>query len=329
MDLAPIVQGSSPDIALRNTVDLAQFGERLGYKRYWVAEHHNSAGIASSATAVVIGHVAAATASIRIGAGGIMLPNHAPLVIAEQFGTLASLYPDRIDLGIGRAPGTDQRTAYALRRTLNGNIDDFPRDVMELQAYLAPAKPDQKVRAIPGMGTKVPIWILGSSLYGAQLAALLGLPYAFASHFAPAMMSEAVNIYREKFEPSWQIREPHVMLGLNVCAADSVAEAKYLRSSGLKSFLAMQSGRPIQLPPPEEGFEENLDPTTKNMLRHPRGASIWGDFSGVKDGIERFIAATKADELIIVCSIYEHQKRMRSYEIAAQAIDEYNRESTT
>ena len=324
LDLAPIVQGSTPAVALENTISLAQTAERCGYTRYWVAEHHNMGGIASSATAVVIGHVAQATEKIRVGSGGIMLPNHAPLVIAEQFGTLASLYPDRVDLGIGRAPGTDQRTAYALRRNLNATIDDFPRDVMELQMYLGPPKPDQKVRAIPGMNTKVPIWILGSSLYGAQLAALLGLPFGFASHFAPAMMMDAIKIYREHFKPSTQLKEPYLMLGYNVCAADTMEEAKFLRSSGLQSFLRMRAGQPAQLPPPVEDFESTLDPTSLNMLKTGRAASTWGDREKIRTDMIEFLGDTEADELIIVCQIYDHEKRLRSYEIVAEVAHEIN-----
>lgn len=325
LDLAPIVQGSTPEIALKNTISLAQTAERCGYTRYWVAEHHNMGGIASSATAVVIGHVAQATEKIRVGSGGIMLPNHAPLIIAEQFGTLASLYPNRVDLGIGRAPGTDQRTAYALRRNLNTSVDDFPRDVMELQMYLGPPKPDQKVRAIPGMNTKVPIWILGSSLYGAQLAALLGLPFGFASHFAPAMMMDAIKIYREHFKPSAQLKDPYVMLGYNVCAADTMDEAKFLRSSGIQSFLRMRTGQPAQLPPPIENFEETLDPTSLNMLNTARAAATWGDFEKVRVDMESFLEETEADELIIVCQIYDHEKRLRSFEIVAEIAHQINR----
>lgn len=325
LDLAPIVQGSDAGTALANTIPLAQEAERLGYIRYWVAEHHNIQGIASSATAVVIGHVAAATRHIRVGSGGIMLPNHAPLVIAEQFGTLASLYPDRIDLGIGRAPGTDQQTAFALRRTLNSNVDSFPQDVRELQFFLGPRQENQKVHAVPGMNTNVPIWILGSSLYGAQVAAMYGLPFGFASHFAPAMMYEAITIYREKFRPSEQLNRPYVMLGYNVCAADTAEEASYLRSSGLQSFLRMRSGRPSRLPPPVRDFEANLDPTSRNMLKSARAASVVGDRDVVLEGMQQFVSETRADELIVVCQIYDFQKRLRSYEIVADAASEIQR----
>ena len=318
LDLAPIVQGSDASTALRNTISLAQTAERCGYNRYWLAEHHNMGGIASAATAVLIGHVGQATKSIRIGSGGVMLPNHAPLVIAEQFGTLESLYPNRIDLGLGRAPGTDQRTAYALRRNLNSDVDAFPQDVLELQHYLGPPKPDQKVFAVPGTNTRVPIWILGSSLYGASLAALLGLPYAFASHFAPAMLMDAIKLYRERFEPSAQLKEPYLMLGFNICAADTMDEARYLRSSGLQSFLNMQAGKPAQLPPPIRDFEETLDPTSKNMLKAPRSASTYGNHENVRQGLQKFVNDTQADEIIVVSQIYDHTKRLRSYEIAAE-----------
>ena len=322
LDLAPIVEGSDPSTALSNTIPLAQAAESWGYVRYWLAEHHNMQGIASSATAVVIGHVAAATSSIRVGSGGIMLPNHAPLVIAEQFGTLASLYPGRIDLGLGRAPGTDQLTAYALRRTLNGSVDSFPQDIRELQFFLGPHQENQKVHAIPGMDTNVPLWILGSSLYGAQVAAMYGLPFGFASHFAPAMLQEAIEIYRDKFRPSAQLEEPYVLLGYNVCAADTLEEANYLRTSGLQSFLRMRSGKPTRLPPPIRDFEETLDPTSRNMLKTARAASVVGDALAVREGMQNFVNDTAADELMIVCQIFDFEKRLRSYEIVAEVAKE-------
>src|SRR5471032_1812058 len=241
LDLAPIVEGGDAAQSFRNTLDLAQHAERWGYRRYWLAEHHNMPGIASAATSVVIGHIAGGTKTIRVGAGGIMLPNHAPLVIAEQFGTLAALYPGRIDLGVGRAPGTDQRTALALRRTLEGDIENFPQDVLELIAYLGEPQPGQAVRAVPGMGSKVPVWMLGSSLYGAQLAAALGLPYAFASHFAPAQMMQAISLYRATFRPSDQLNKPYVMLGFNVFAADTDTEARWLATSMQQAFVSLRS----------------------------------------------------------------------------------------
>lgn len=319
LDLAPVVEGSNESAALRNVVDLAQRAERHGYYRYWVAEHHNMPGIASSATAVVIGHVAQQTESIRIGSGGVMLPNHAPLIIAEQFGTLATLFPGRIDLGIGRAPGTDQNTSFAIRRNLQADVDGFPRDVLELQHYLGPVKPGQKVRAFPGNGTRVPIWILGSSLYGAQLAAMLGLPYSFASHFAPQMLHEAIAEYRKRFEPSAQSQESYLMLGFNVCAADTDEEAKFLRTSGLQSLLKMRTGTPGRLPPPVENFESTLDRGQQHVVRSARSASAVGTMNTVRDAMQKFVCETGADELILVSSIFDHQKRMKSFEIAAEA----------
>ncbi len=258
LDLSPIIEGGSAAHSLANTLDLARHAEGWGYNRYWLAEHHNMTGIASAATAVVIGHVAGGTSKIRVGAGGVMLPNHAPLVIAEQFGTLEALYPGRIDLGLGRAPGTDQRTAQTLRRTLHGNPDDFPRDVLELQGYFAAAQPGQTVQAVPGAGLNLPLWILGSSLYGAQLAAMLGLPYAFASHFATAALMQAIEIYRAKFQPSEQLVAPYVMAGFNVFAADSDEEAEYLSSSAQQSFPKLRHGNPGPLPPPVRDFTKTL-----------------------------------------------------------------------
>jgi len=318
LDLSPIAEGSDAARALRNTLDLAQHAERWGYRRYWLAEHHNMPGIASAATAVVIGHVAGGTATIRVGAGGIMLPNHAPLVIAEQFGTLASLYPGRIDLGIGRAPGTDQLTASALRRTLSGTVDEFPRDVVELMSYLRPAEPGQRVRAVPGAGTEVPVWILGSSLYGAQLAALLGLPYAFASHFAPGEMTQAVELYRSRFRPSERQAAPHVMLGLNVFAAETDREARRLFTSVQQSFVNSRSGRPGMLPPPIDDLEERLSPPQRAMLDHALSCSVVGSPETVRRGLAAFIAATGADEIMVTGQIFDHAARLRSFEITAE-----------
>ena len=320
LDLAPVLEGGTPVDALRNSLDVIQHAERWGFNRYWVAEHHNMKGIASSATAVVIGHLAGGTSTIRVGAGGIMLPNHAPLVIAEQFGTLASLYPDRIDLGLGRAPGTDQITSQALRRTLTGDVDDFPRDVVELQQYLKEPEPQQRVLAVPGAGTNVPLWILGSSLYGAGLAAMLGLPYAFASHFAPAYMEAAIDLYRQRFEPSEQLQEPYVMLGFNVCAAETDAEAHILRTSSLQSFVKLRRGTPGQLPPPVEGFEQTLSPGEQQMLAEIGRCSAVGSPATVKSAMQAFIKQSGADELMLVCSIYDHSKRLRSLEIAANSL---------
>ncbi len=319
LDLAPIIEGSDAAAAFRNSVDLARHAERWGYVRYWVAEHHNMLGIASAATAVVIGHIAGATEAIRVGAGGVMLPNHAPLVIAEQFGTLESLYPGRIDLGLGRAPGTDQMTAQALRRTLTGNVDDFPRDVMELRDYFAEPKPDRHVRAVPGAGLRVPLWILGSSLYGAQLAALLGLPYAFASHFAPAALDQALATYREHFVASPQLAEPYVMVGFNVIAADDDDTARFLRTSSQQSFLKLRTGNPGPLPPPVAGLEERLSPAERHLLGQITACSAVGSPGVVRKEMQAFVDRTAADEVIVSGHIYDHQARLRSYEIAAQA----------
>ncbi len=327
LDLCPVTQGSTPAEALRNSLDLIQHAERFGYQRYWVAEHHNMRGIASAATSVVIGYLAGGTSTIKVGSGGVMLPNHAPLVIAEQFGTLASLYPGRIELGLGRAPGTDQATAHALRRTLNGNVDDFPRDVTELQLFLGDPIEQQRVFAVPGMGTKVPLWILGSSTYGAQLAAMMGLPYAFASHFAPEQLMQAIAIYRDRFEPSAQLAEPYVMLGYNVCAADSDDEAAYLRSSSLRSLIARRKGQPAQLGPPVEDFEARLEPLDRAILQSAGQLVAVGGKASVKQQMQSFLDQTCADELILVSSIFEHEKRVRSYEITAEAIAEIEAEN--
>jgi luciferase family oxidoreductase group 1 len=318
LDLCPVIEGCTPVDALRNSMDLIRHAEDWGFERYWVAEHHNMRGIASSATAVVIGHLAGGTSRIRVGAGGIMLPNHAPLVIAEQFGTLASLYPGRIDLGLGRAPGTDQVTANALRRTLNSDVDDFPRDVVELQHYLKEPQPGQQVLAVPGAGTNVPLWILGSSLYGAGLAAMLGLPYAFASHFAPAYMEAAIALYREKFEPSAQLQQPHLMLGFNVCAADTDEEAMFLRTSSMQSFVKLRRGTPGQMPPPLRDFEQSLSAPEQQMLMEIMRCSGVGSPATVEAQMRAFVKATGADELMLVSSIYDHDKRVRSLEIAAE-----------
>jgi len=321
LDLSPITEGGDAGLALRRTLELARRAEALGYNRYWLAEHHNMPGIASAATAVVIGHVAAGTSTIRVGAGGIMLPNHAPLVIAEQFGTLEALHPGRIELGLGRAPGTDQHTAHALRRNLTGDVDQFPRDVLELQHYFRPAEPGQYIRAVPGEGLGVPLWILGSSLYGAQLAAALGLPYAFASHFAPAALMQAIAIYRERFEPSEQLARPYVMLGVNVVVAESDAEAAFLRTSVLQSFVNLRSGRPGKLPPPVEDYEATLGPAERHMLDEALSCSVWGAPATVRAGLDAFVARTGADELMVTTHIFDHAKRLRSFELlAAEAI---------
>jgi len=314
LDLSPIVAGGTAAQAFRNTLDLAQHAERWGYKRFWVAEHHNMPGIASAATSVVIGHVGAGTNRIRIGAGGIMLPNHAPLQVAEQFGTLESLFPGRVDLGLGRAPGTDHAAAYALRRTLNVNPDEFPRDVIEVIDFFRDAQPGQPVQAVPGAGLRVPVWILGSSLFGAQVAAGFGLPFSFASHFAPALMHDAIAIYRERFRPSEFLEKPYVMLGVNVVAADSDSEARFLASSGRQSFASLRSGRPIPLPPPSKDWER--DPGDQTDPSNQTRVSFVGAPDTIRGPMQEFVSRTQADELIVVSHIYDHAARLRSYELA-------------
>jgi luciferase family oxidoreductase group 1 len=322
LDLSPVVEGSDVGQALRNTVDLARHAERLGFHRYWLAEHHNMPGIASAATAVVIGQVAQATSTIRVGSGGIMLPNHAPLVIAEQFGTLAALFPGRIDLGVGRAPGTDQLTARALRRTLAGDVDRFPQDVVELMSYLQPAREGQLVAAYPGEGTQVPVWILGSSLFGAQLAAMLGLPYAFASHFVPQQLEEAIALYRQQFQPSEQLASPYVMLGLNVVAADTDGEAKRLFTSIQQSFVRLRTGRPGRLPPPIDDIEPVFAASGAGAgLRGALASAVVGAAETVRQGVERFIEQHRPDEVIVTSQVYDHAARVRSFEILAGVRD--------
>ncbi len=319
LDLAPITEGGSPAQSFKNSVDLAQHGERWGYRRFWLAEHHGMPGIASAATAVLIAHVAGATSTIRVGAGGIMLPNHAPLAIAEQFGTLDALFPGRIDLGLGRAPGSDHTTARALRRTLAGDPEGFPQDVVELMDYLADNN-RQPVRAVPGAGAKLPIWILGSSLFGAQLAAMLGLPYAFASHFAPTQMMEAIEIYRAHFRPSGALQEPYVMLGFNVFAAGTDEEAHLLATSAQQAFVNLRSGRPGRLPPPKPGYTEQLGSAEQALLQSILSCSAVGAPATVARGIRDFVTRTGADELMITSQIFDHKARLRSYEIAADSI---------
>jgi luciferase family oxidoreductase group 1 len=318
LDLSPIVEGGDAGQSLRNSLDLARHVEALGYRRFWMAEHHNLPGIASAATAVALAHVAAGTSSIGIGAGGIMLPNHAPLLIAEQFGTLAALHPGRVELGLGRAPGSDQVTARAVRRALLGGAENFPQDVVELMAYFEPAEPGQAVQAIPGVGLKVPIWILGSSLYGAQVAAYLGLPFAFASHFAPGMMMEAIAIYRERFRPSAQLAAPDVMLGLTVVAAESDAEARFLFSSLQQSMLNNRTGRRGRVPPPVADFEARLDPYMRAILEDGLSCAVVGGPETVRRGLEDFVHRTGADELMVTANIFDHAKRKRSFEIIAE-----------
>ena len=316
LDLAPITQGSDAATALRHSLDLAQHAERWGYKRFWIAEHHNMPGIASAATSVVIGHVAGGTSSIRVGAGGIMLPNHAPLMVAEQFGTLESLYPGRIDLGLGRAPGTDQETAMALRRTLASNPDLFVQDVLELMQYFQPVN-GQRIHAVPGSGLDVPIYILGSSLFGAQVAAALGVPFAFASHFAAQQMIPAVDLYRERFKPSRTLQQPYVMLGINVIAADTDEEARFLASSGRQAFTSLRAGTPIQLPPPSREWEKEVIPFDVATLETTGSVSLVGSPATIRSGFDAFASRMQPDEVIVVAHIYDHVARLRSYEIAA------------
>jgi luciferase family oxidoreductase group 1 len=321
LDLVPVVEGGSVRQALANAADLARHAEAHGYHRYWVAEHHGMAGIASAATAVVIAHVAQATETIRVGAGGIMLPNSAPLQIAEQFGTLDALFPGRIDLGLGRAPGSDQRVAHALRRTLASDPNQFPNDVVELQSYFAD---DGRtgISATPGAGASPQMWILGSSLYGAQLAAILGLPYAFASHFAPDALEQALDIYRREFKPSATLDKPYAAAGFNVFAADTHAEAELLASSQQQAFVALRTGTPGKMKPPVPGYRESLPPAHAAILDHVLSCSATGTRDEVADGIAAFIRRTGVDEVILTSSIYDHEARKRSLTIAAEAIQE-------
>jgi luciferase family oxidoreductase group 1 len=318
LDLSPIVEGSSAREALDHSLDLARHAERWGYRRFWLAEHHNMPGIASAATAVVIGHVAAGTRSIRVGAGGIMLPNHSPLVIAEQFGTLEALFPGRIDLGVGRAPGTDPLTMRALRRSLQDDVQAFPDNVAELLRFLEPAVPGQRVRAVPGSGSRVPVWILGSSTFGAELAAALGLPYAFASHFAPAMLDAALAIYRKRFRPSSALAEPYVMAGINVVAADTDAEARLLLTSLEQAFVHLRRGQPVALPPPRPGFEHELTPLDRAGLDEVLRCAAVGAPSTVARELGAFVERTRADELIVSSMLFDHAARLRSYELTAE-----------
>ncbi|ALN86323.1 luciferase oxidoreductase, group 1 family protein [Lysobacter capsici] len=319
LDLAPVTQGSDARQAFANSLDLARHAEALGYNRYWLAEHHNMPGIASAATAVLIGHIAGGTSTIRVGAGGIMLPNHAPLQVAEQFGTLASLYPDRIDLGLGRAPGTDQATARALRRYYDG-ADSFPQDVAELLHYFGPVQPGQTVQAVPGGGLEVPVWLLGSSLFSARLSAAMGLPFAFASHFAPDAMDEALTLYRRDFKPSARLQRPHAMLALNVVAADDSAQAKRLFTTQQQSFVNLRRGRPGLIPPPIDDIEAFWTPIEKAGVAQALACAVVGDPLEVREGIAAFIERHRPDELMITANVFEHGARLRSFELAAQAL---------
>ncbi len=326
LDLAPVREGATPGDALRNSRDLARHVEAAGYQRFWLAEHHNMVGIASAATAVAIGYVAGATSHMRVGAGGIMLPNHSPLVIAEQFGTLASLYPGRIDLGLGRAPGTDQQTLRALRRH-PATAQNFPQDVLELQALLGPLQPGQAIQAVPGTDTNVPLWILGSSLFGAQLAAMLGLPYAFASHFAPEALMQAIEVYRETFRPSAQLDKPYVMVGATVVAAETEAEARYLFTTPQQQFTNMFRGTRGRLRPPIDDIEEFWTPVEKMRVSAMLACAFHGTADGIAAQLAPFIEQTGADELMIACSIYDHSARIHSYEILADVQRNLERKS--
>ena len=317
LDLAFVRHGATPAEALRNSLDLAQHAERWGYRRFWLAEHHNMIGIASAATSVVIGYIAGGTRSIRVGAGGVMLPNHAPLIIAEQFGTLETLYPGRIDLGLGRAPGTDQATVRALRRS-PASAESFPQDVLELQTLLGPQQPGQAVLAVPGAGLEVPLWMLGSSLFGAQLAAMLGLPYAFASHFAPGALVQAIEIYRARFESSKQLDRPYVMVAANVVVADSDAEARRLFTSIQQQFANLVRGARSRLPEPIEDIEAYWSPLERAEADRMLACSFVGSKETVRKGIDDFISQTKADEVIIASAIFDHAARLRSYELLAE-----------
>ena len=320
LDLSPITEGSDAGRSLRNSADLARHVERLGYKRFWMAEHHSMPGIASAATAVALAFVGSQTSTIRIGAGGVMLPNHAPLIIAEQFGTLEALFPGRIDLGLGRAPGTDQAAAYAMRRNLASDANQFPNDVVELMGYLR--GDNGRVRAIPGEGMDIPIWILGSSLFGAQLAAMLGLPYAFASHFAPQMMMEAIKVYRETFQPSEQLADPYVMLGFNAIVADTDEEAELLATSVQQAFVALRTGNPIQLPPPRAGYADELPLEARAILRSVLSVSAIGSPETARRQLTDFVERTRPDELMVTSQVFDHAARLRSYELLMQAVSQ-------
>jgi len=318
LDLAPVPQGATPAQAFQCSLELAQQAEKWGYQRYWLAEHHNMTGIASAATSVLIGFIAAGTHSIRLGSGGVMLPNHSPLVIAEQFGTLATLYPNRIDLGLGRAPGTDQRTMIALRRHLSGEVDNFPRDVQELQHYFGEVQPNQAVQAVPGQGLYVPIWLLGSSLYSAQLAAALGLPFAFASHFAPDMLYQALSIYRSQFKPSAQLQTPHAMVCINVIAADTDEQAQRMFTSNQQQFINLRRGNPGKLPAPVDNIESLWSAQERFGVDQALRMSVVGNKETVRQGLQAVLRETEADELMINGQIFDHQARLHSFEIVAQ-----------
>jgi luciferase family oxidoreductase group 1 len=322
LDLTPVPEGADAATALHNTRDLAQHAEKWGYKRFWLAEHHNMVGIASAATSVVIGYVAGGTSTIRVGSGGIMLPNHAPLQVAEQFGTLESLYPGRIDLGLGRAPGTDMAAVQALRRDVVSGGETFPDDVQELQMYFRDSVPGQRVRAVPGEGLNIPIWLLGSSLFSAQLAAALGLPFAFASHFAPAYMFQAMEVYRARFKPSETLKKPHLMLAINVFAADTDREGQRLFTSLQQQFIRLRSGQPGKVPPPVDSMEEIWSPAEQAMVEQSLACAVVGSKETVKRGLAAFLTNTDVDELMITAQMYDHTARLRSFEIVSEIHEE-------
>ncbi len=326
LDLAPVPQGADAAQAFKSSLDLAQHAEKWGYQRYWMAEHHNMSGIASAATSVLLGYIAGGTKTIRVGSGGVMLPNHSPLVIAEQFGTLATLYPNRVDLGLGRAPGTDQRTMIALRRHLSGEVDNFPKDVQELQLYFGEVQPQQAVQAVPGQGLHVPIWLLGSSLYSAQLAAALGLPFAFASHFAPDMLYQALAIYRSKFQPSAQFEKPYAMVCINAIGADTDEEARRMFTSNQQQFINLRRGMPGKLPAPVDNIESLWSASERFGVDNALRMSVVGNKDTLRQGLQSILRETQADELMINGQIFDHQARLHSFEIVAGLQDDLVKE---
>ncbi|AWS51373.1 luciferase-like monooxygenase [Providencia rettgeri] len=322
LDLAPIIQGSTAKEAFAHSLDIAQLAEKLGYHRYWLAEHHNMTGIASAATSVLIGYLAANTRTLRLGSGGVMLPNHSPLVIAEQFGTLNTLYPERIDLGIGRAPGSDQRTMQALRRHMNTDIDNFPQDVAQIINWFDAINPDPAVRPVPGFGEKIPVWLLGSSLYSARLAAQMGLPFAFASHFAPDLLLQALDVYRANFQPSQRLPKPYAMVCINIIAAETQREAEFLFTSMQQAFVMLRRGQPSQLPAPVESMENIWSPAEEFGVQQALGMSLVGDKTKVRHGLETILRQTQADEIMVNGQIFDHQARLHSFELAMQVMNE-------
>ncbi|HGV9232413.1 TPA: luciferase-like monooxygenase [Providencia rettgeri] len=322
LDLAPIIQGSTAKEAFAHSLDIAQLAEKLGYHRYWLAEHHNMTGIVSAATSVLIGYLAANTRTLRLGSGGVMLPNHSPLVIAEQFGTLNTLYPERIDLGIGRAPGSDQRTMQALRRHMNTDIDNFPQDVAQIINWFDAINPDPAVRPVPGFGEKIPVWLLGSSLYSARLAAQMGLPFAFASHFAPDLLLQALDVYRANFLPSQRLPKPYAMVCINIIAAETQREAEFLFTSMQQAFVMLRRGQPSQLPAPVESMENIWSPAEEFGVQQALGMSLVGDKTKVRHGLETILRQTQADEIMVNGQIFDHQARLHSFELAMQVMNE-------